>query len=56
MPKFEISNADLKNLLSFLGRAQISGKEAPAMVRLAQILSMPLPEPEKADEEKKKVS
>lgn len=45
MPKFEIPNADLKNLLAFLGRAPITGNEAPAMVRLAQLFSMPLPEP-----------
>jgi hypothetical protein len=44
MAKFEVPDTDLKNLLLFLGRAQISGSEAPAMVRLAQIFSRPLPE------------
>jgi len=49
--KYELSEAQVKQLLSILANTQIRGADAPAIIELSRALQVPIKE-EKKDEPK----
>ncbi len=53
MAKYELSDEQIKNLLSIINNAQITGAAAPTIILLAKALQSPIREPNEKESEKK---